>query len=145
MAKCKYCGAEISRLDKENCPFCGGRKPLEGEDMTTQDMTKALESLNGVGELPKPKSKIIAAILAFVFGIFGAHNYYLGKYKIGLITFGISAITIAGIGSILFFAVLHNIFGYLIPFFVMEALMIGVGISFLLRHDISDANGEFLK
>ncbi len=144
MAKCKYCGSEISRLDKENCPFCGGRKPLEGEDMTTQDMTKALESLNGI-ELPKPKSKIIAAILAFVFGIFGVHNYYLGKYKIGLITFGISAITIAGIGSILFFAVLHNVFGYLIPFFVMEALMIGVGLSFLLRHDIQDSRGEFLK
>ncbi len=144
MAKCKYCGSEISRLDKENCPFCGGRKPLEGEDMTTQDMTKALESLDGI-ELPKPKSKIITAILAFVFGIFGAHNYYLGKYKIGLIIFGISTITIAGIGSILFFAVLHNVFGYLIPFFVMEALMIGVGLSFLLRHDIQDSRGEFLK
>lgn len=145
MAKCKYCGSEISRLDKENCPFCGGRKPLEGEDTSTQDMTKALESLNGMVDLPKPKSKIIAAILAFVLGIFGVHCHYLGKYKIGLITFGISAITIAGIGSILFFAVLHNVFGYLIPFFVMEALMIGVGVSYLVRHDIADAKGEFLK
>ena len=46
MAKCKYCGAEISRLDKDNCPFCGGRKPLEGVDDSTQDMTKSLAELN---------------------------------------------------------------------------------------------------
>ena len=146
MARCKYCGAEISRLDKDNCPFCGGRKPLEGEDDSTQDMTKSLRDLHiEETNLPKHKSKIVAAILAFVLGIFGAHNYYLGKYKIGLITLGISVASIAGIGSILYFAVLHNVLGYLIPYFVMEALMIGVGVSLLVRHDVSDANGEFLK
>lgn len=146
MARCKYCGEEISRLDKDNCPFCGGRKPLEGEDDSTQDITQNLLGLDVDDErFPRHKSKIVAAILAFVLGIFGAHNYYLGKYKIGLITLSISLVSIAGIGSILFFAVLHNVLGYLIPYFVMEALMIGVGVSILLRHDVTDVNGEFLK
>ena len=145
MAKCKYCGSEISRLDKETCPFCGGKRPLEGIDNSTQDMTKALETLQEMGVEPKSKSKVIAAILAFLLGIFGVHNYYLGKYKIGLITLGISIVTIGGLGSILTFLVMHNVFGYLIPYFVMEALMIAVGVSFLVRADISDANGEFLK
>lgn len=145
MAKCKYCGAPISRLDKDNCPFCGGRKPLEGLDDSTEDMTKALDDLKVSGDVPKAKSKIIAAILAFIFGIFGAHCYYLGKYRIGLIVLGISIASIAGVGSILYFAALHNVFGYLIPFFVMEVLMIGVGVSILVRHDIVDVNGEFIK
>ena len=146
MAKCKYCGSEISRLDKENCPFCGGRKPLEGVDDSTQDMTKALETLSELGvPEPKQKSKIVAAVLAFVLGIFGAHNYYLGKYRIGLIILGISVISIGGLGSLLFFCVFHNVLGYLIPYFVMQALMICVGISLLVRHDIKDASGEFLK
>ena len=145
MAKCKYCGEEISRLDKEICPFCGGKRPLEEVDNTTQDVTKALETLQQMGVEPKSKSKILAAILAFFLGIFGAHNYYLGKHKIGLITLGISIVSIAGIGSILYFAALHNIFAYLIPYFVIEALMIVVAISFLIRPDISDANGDFLK
>lgn len=145
MAKCKYCGAEISRLDKDNCPFCGGRKPLEGIDSSTQDMTKALEDLASLEDAPKSKSKILAAILAFVLGIFGVHCYYLGKYKVGLIVLGISVISISGVGSILYFALLHNVFGYLIPLFIMEALMIGVGVSYLLRHDVVDANGEFLR
>ena len=145
MPKCKNCGSEISRLDKDICPFCGARKPLEGLDDSTQDMTKALETLQELGVEPKSKSKIISAVLAFVLGIFGAHCYYLGKYKIGLIILGISLATIGGIGSILFFLVFHNVLGYLIPFFLMEGIMIGVGLSYLLRHDITDANGEFLK
>ena len=145
MPKCKNCGSEISRLDKDVCPFCGARKPLEGIDDSTQDMTKALETLQELGVEPKSKSKIVAAILAFTLGIFGAHCYYLGKYKIGLIALAISLTSIAGVGSILFFAVFHNALGYLIPFFIMEALMIGVGVSYLVRHDITDANGEFLK
>ena len=143
MAKCKYCGAEISRLDKDNCPFCGGRKPLEGVDDSTQDMTKSLAELNI--EEPKQKSKIVAAILAITLGIFGAHSFYLGKHKIGFIILTISVATIAGIGSIFFFTLIHNAFGYLIPYFVMEAIMIAVGVSLIVRHDIKDSAGEFLK
>lgn len=145
MAKCKYCGVEINRLDKEICPFCGGKKPLEEDNNSTQDVTKALETLKQMGVEPKSKSKVVAALLAFFLGIFGVHNYYLGKFKIGLITLCISLLSIAGIGSILFFAALHNVFAYLIPYFVLEALMIVVGISFLVRPDITDANGDFLK
>lgn len=143
MAKCKYCGAEISRLDKDNCPFCGGRKPLEGMDDSTQDMTKSLAELNI--EAPKQKSKLIAAILAFTLGMFGVHSYYLGKYKIGLIILAITLGSIGGVGSILYFAIMHNVFGYLIPLFVMEAIMICVGVSILVRHDVRDNTGEFLK
>ena len=145
MAKCKYCGAEISRLDKDICPFCGKTKPLDGVDSSTQDMTKAFETLKEMGVEPRQKSKIIAAILAFILGVFGVHNYYLGKYKIGLITLGITLVSVGGIGSILYFALMHNIFAYLIPYFVMEFLMILVGVSLLVRNDISDVNGDFLK
>lgn len=142
MAKCKYCGESISRLDKDVCPFCGGNKPLDGIDDSTQDITKAIEQID-VNTMQR--SKVIAAVMAFLLGIFGLHNFYLGKNKIGLVTFGISAITIGGIGSILFFTVLNNVFAYLIPYFFLEALMIGVGISILARHDIKDERGEFLR
>jgi len=144
MAKCKYCGETISRLDKEVCPFCGGRKPLVDNDYATEDMTKALDSI-AESERPKAKSKIIAAILAFLLGIFGVHSYYLGRYKLGLIVLGISLFSIGGLGSIFFFTIFHSVFAYLIPMFVMEALMIAVGVSYLVRADITDANGDFLK
>ena len=145
MAKCKYCGSEISRLDKDLCPFCGGRKPLEGLDDSTEDMTKALEGLKDLDVTPKGKSKIVAALLAIFLGLVGGHAIYLGKYKIALFTFIISVITIGGFGTIAFFTFLQNAFAYLIPFFVMEALMIITGIALLTRSDVSDVNGEFLK
>lgn len=145
MAKCKYCGQEISRLDKENCPFCGGRKPLEGVDDSTQDMTKAFESLSKEDIGIKQKSKMVAAILAFVLGIFGAHNFYLGKKKIALITILITVVFVAAIGLPLFFTILPNALAFVIPYLILEAVMVVVGINILTRHDISDANGEFLK
>lgn len=143
MAKCKYCGETINRLDKDICPFCGQPKPLGGVDDSTEDFTTAFEPLNS--NPIKQKSKIIAAILAFLLGVFGCHDYYLGKYKVGLITLGITFVFIGGLGTILFFTCLNNALAFLIPYFIIEALMIAAGIAFLVRHDIKDARGEFLK
>lgn len=145
MAKCKYCGEEISRLDKENCPFCGGRRPLEGVDDSTQDMTKALEDLHDLGVEPKSKSKIVAGILAMFLGVLGIHELYLGKYKVALIIFLVHLVIIGGIGSLMFFTFYRSPFAYLIPYFILEALQIIVGIQILTRPDITDGHGEFLK
>ena len=143
MAKCKYCGQNISRLDKEICPFCGGKKPLDGTDTTTQDITKVL------GQIIDPKkikhcNRIVAAILAFVLGIFGAHSHYLKKHKVGFIILAVSVVTIGGLGSLLGLALHMGVWGYLIPYFVLEAFMIVVGINYLVRHDVTDGDGEFL-
>ena len=145
MAKCKYCGEEISRLDKENCPFCGGRRPLEGVDDSTQDMTKALEDLQDLDFEPRTKSKLVAGLLAIFLGIFGAHEIYLGKFKTALIIFLIHVVGIGGIGTAMFFSFLPNAFAYLIPFFFFEAIAIIIGLNIILRPDIVDSKGEFLK
>lgn len=146
MPKCKNCNAQISRLDKDICPFCGCLKPLEGVDNSTQDFTKAFEPLSEEAKGIKYKSKVVAAILAFVIGFLGGHSFYLGFKKVGLITFGVSAILIGGLGSLLFFTgAIANALAFLIPYFAIEACMIDVGVSFLIKHDITDARGEFLK
>lgn len=147
MPKCKSCGAELSRLDKDVCPFCGTLKPLEGSnDYQTEDITKAFDPIKDDLVDVKHKSRILTALLAFFVGVFGAHFFYLGKKKLGLITIGITLLSIASIGCLLYFTgLLHNVFAFLIPYFIIEALMIGSGIAILVRHDISDANGGFLK
>lgn len=144
MAKCKYCQQNISRLDKEVCPICGAKHPLDGEDTTTQDITKVL------GEYIDPKtvhvhSRILACILAIVFGFLGIHNFYLNKIKMGLIGLITSIVLIGGLGTLLFFGTSIGIFGYLIPYFVIESLMIAVGLSYIFRRDVVDGYGEFLK
>lgn len=144
MAKCKYCHEDISRLDKEICPFCGGTKPLEGTDDSTQDITSVINVMEHQDEL-KLHFKFVAALLSFFLGFLGVHAFYLGKMKKGLIILAISLAFIGGLGSIIFFAAWKSPFAYLIPYFVIEALMIGVGIGYLTKHNIVDSNGAFLK
>ena len=144
MAKCKYCGQNISRLDKEICPFCGGKNPLDGTDTTTQDVTKVLGQYVDAKKI-KHHSRILSAILAFFLGFLGIHSFYLGKKKAGLITLAISASLIGIVGTILFFLTPLGVFAYLIPYFVIEIMMIIVAVSYLVRHDVTDANGEFLE
>ena len=145
MAKCKYCNANISRLDKEICPFCGGLKPLEGQDDVTEDFTKSFNPIQCQNDV-KRKKKVVAAILAITLGVFGCHMFYLNKKNIGFIILASSITLIASIGSILYFSnALHNVFAFLIPYFVLEGLMIISGLWLLFRHDQVDGNGEFLE
>ena len=144
MAKCKYCHQDITRLDKEVCPFCGGYKPLEGEDGSTQDITKVIGDIQGAEEI-KLHSRVVAAILAFVLGVFGAHLFYIGKVKKGLITLACSLVFIFGLGSLIFFFAWPTLLVYVLFYLVIEALMIGVGIGYLVKRNITDSNGAFLK
>lgn len=145
MAKCKYCHEVISRLDKEICPFCGGVRPLEGTDTSTQDVTKVINQLDHPVKI-KHHKRIIAAILAAIFGFLGAHHIYLGKYKKGLITLGVCLFLIAGIGSIIFFAVSwKSPFAYLIPYFATEVYSLFSAYIYLTKHNVQDSHGEFLE
>ena len=145
MAKCKYCHEVITRLDKEICPFCGGAKPLEGTDTSTQDVTKVVDQLEHPVKI-KHKKRVVACLLAVIFGFLGAHHFYIGKKKDGLITLLFSLVFIALVGSILFFVIgWKNVVSYLIPYFVIELYCLFSGLSLLLKHNIQDSSGEFLE
>lgn len=144
MAKCKYCHETISRLDKDFCPFCGGAKPLDGTDTSTQDVTKVIDQLEKPVKI-KHKKRIIAALLAIIFGFLGLHHIYLGKIKKGLVTALVCLAFIGAIGSIIFFgAKWHNALAFLIPYFVTEVVSIFYGYIYLTNHSIQDSHGEFL-
>ena len=144
--KCKTCGATLSKLDKEICPFCGTRHPLEGMEDVTQDITKAFTPISKEYVQTKPKRKVVAMILSFFVGFLGVTSLYLGKKIQALVTFLISAVLIAGVGSILFFTgALSNALAFLIPYFVVEAISILGGLQIYFSNSITDARGEFLK
>ena len=144
MAQCKYCHASITRIDKEVCPFCGGKRPLDGTDTSTQDVTKIVDQLENAVEI-KHKKKIVAALLAVLFGFLGAPHFYLGKNKKGFLTACICLALIGGVGLILFFAVKwHSVFAFLIPYFVVEAYSLITAFMYLTSHNIQDSHGEFL-
>ena len=145
MAQCKYCHASITRIDKEVCPFCGGKRPLDGTDTSTQDVTKIVDQLENAVEI-KHKKRVIAALLAVLFGFLGAPHFYLGKVKNGILTACICLALIGGVGLILFFAVKwQSVFAFLIPYFVVEAYSLFTAFIYLTKHNIQDSHGEFLE
>ena len=145
MPKCRYCHESISRLDKEICPFCGGKKPLEGIDDSTIDITKVFNPVELKEKKLKPRSKTTAGILSIFLGVFGADECYIYRFKRSLIALAITLVFVGGLGSILFFFALKNVFGYLIPYFVLELYYIFKGVYILTSPTVKDGRGEFLK
>ena len=144
--KCRHCGENISRLDKDVCPFCGGLKPLEGVTDQTEDITKALNAIKvDKKDAVRPKLRIVAFILEFFLGIFGIDSFYLGKWIKGLIIIGITFLSIGLGGLALWIAGLHNPFAFLIPFIVVVTAHIIFSLNYLFRHDIKDKKGVYLK
>lgn len=144
MAKCKYCHEVISRLDKDVCPFCGGLKPLEGTDTSTQDVTKVIGQLENPVEI-KHKNRYFAAAFAIFLGFLGAPYFYIGKWKKGLLFALISLAFIGGIGSILFFTALHSALAFILPYCFIEVIFVYIGVTFITKHNIQDSHGEFLE
>ena len=145
MMKCKECGQKLSKLDRDICPFCGCRKPLEGMEDVTQDFTMAFTPVEIEKKEIKRKSKLIAALLSIFLGFFGATGFYLGKYKQALIQIAFSFIIVGGFGCLFFFTCLENALAFVIPGALVLCLNIAYGIRLLVSNSITDKNGEFLK
>ena len=145
MAQCKYCHASITRIDKEVCPFCGGKRPLDGTDTSTQDVTKIVDQLENAVEI-KHKKRIIAALLAVFFGFLGAPHFYLGKTKKGFLMMSICLGFISSVGLLLFFvANMRNAWAILIPYLVTEVYSLVTAYIYLTNRSIQDSHGEFLE
>lgn len=145
MPRCKNCHQMLSSLDKDICPFCGTLKPLQGVSTETQDITKAIDPIQKDYVEIKYKSRRIAACLCAFLGVFGAHQFYLGRIKMGIIYFAVSLCMIGGAGSTLFFTnLIPNAFAFLLPYFVILALDIVLAFIYLFDRNIKDSHGEKL-
>ena len=43
MPSCRNCGARLSKFDKDICPVCGAKNPLEGVSSETIDITSQID------------------------------------------------------------------------------------------------------
>ncbi len=146
MPICKNCGSRITKFDSDMCPICGAKKPLEGVTSETVEITTELNMKDPSFKQYKPTKRIVAFLLSLFVGVFGAAFFYIKQKRFAFIWLGLNLLIIGGVGSIL--AWLTNVgplWGYLIPLFAMYGFNIGVGIYFLVRPDLKDGNGEFMR
>ena len=146
MPKCKYCHENITRFDKEICPFCGGKKPLDGIDDSTYDITQCIDIMKEQGEITfKQRSHITNALLCMFLGIFGADAFYLGFYKIGIIRIVINALIFSGISFPVFFTTSLGGLAFAISGGILFVIYFILGIVNFFIKGKKDANGVFIR
>lgn len=147
MPKCKYCGENITKFDKEICPFCGGKKPLEGVESYTVDITQTINTVDKkTVENYKQHSKLINSLLCMFLGIFGADSFYLGHFKLGISRLLVGFIYIISLFCILYFAVnLEILYCLLISIGSIFIVYFILGVIGLFLNSRKDSNGAFLK
>lgn len=90
---CPYCGTELEYPKNENSPTIVIQNIINN-NTTTQTKT-TYETSGNATVSNNNKNKIVALILCVLFGMFGAHCFYVGKTKTGIIylfTFGLFGI-----------------------------------------------------
>ena len=140
MPKCKYCGENITKFDKEICPFCGGKKPLEGVESYTVDITQTINTVDKkTVENYKQHSKLVNSLLCMFF-------FYLGHFKLGISRLLVGLIYIISLFCILYFAVnLEILYSLLISIGSIFIVYFILGIIGLFLNSRKDSNGAFLK
>lgn len=145
MPVCRNCGGRISRFDKDRCPICGTVAPLKGVVSETVEVTSEID-LNSNEFNFKPKERGIVMLLFTLLGFSGAGFFYIKKNKLGLIWLLSNIILISILALLFIFLVkLDYVWGIIIPVIISYIINIGVGIYYLVKPDIKDGRGEFIR
>lgn len=146
MPKCKNCGTRLTKFDKDICPVCGTKNPLEGVSSETIEITSQLDISKEEFKNFHPTKRIVAFSYFTLLGWSGAGYCYLKLKMVALIWLLCNLAIFGGLFAILFTAAKMDVsWSILIPVFVLYGINIIVGFFVLLKKDLKDGNGEFLR
>ena len=145
MPNCKNCGARISKFDDDMSPVCGTKKPLEGINSETIEITSQID-LNNFAEGQKVVRRRKKLLLLFlVIGFVGAPFFYLKKKKAAILWLILNLVLLGGLFALFFFAFkLHIAIAILIPILVVYFLNGVMGAIYHFLPDLKDGDGEFV-
>ena len=145
MPNCRNCGARITKFDKDICPVCGTKNPLQGVGSDTMEVTSQID-LNNFQEGQKVKCRRKKLLLFFLaFGFTGAPFFYLKKKKAGIFWLVMNLVILAGVFALLFFlAKLHIAIAILVPVLTVYAISGITGAVYNFLPDLRDGEGEFV-
>ena len=145
MPNCKNCGSRISKFDKDRCPVCGTVAPLKGVSSDTVEITSEIDLKSGEFKF-KPKERNVAVLFFFLLGFTGAGFFYLVKKKTGLIWL-IGNLLVIGLLFLLFYLPVNAglLWAIVIPMIISYIVNIVVGFFYLMKSDIKDGRGEFIR
>lgn len=144
MPKCKNCGARIEKFNKDLCPVCGFKHPLEDVESDTIEITSEISNLPDY--INVVKSKKTAMLLFSLLGFTGAPFFYLKFNKKAVVYMLIHLAFIGLFGLLLFKTTKLEVLGFLVSFLISIFSSIIFGAIYLFtRSSIKDGNGDFIK
>ena len=81
---CRKCGAELQEGAKF-CPNCGASIEATQEAKKDSSLSDDLNKIVNPEGVSSPNSRLVAALLCFFLGSFGAHQFYVGKIGRGIL------------------------------------------------------------
>ena len=144
MPACKNCGARLTKFDKDVCPVCGTKNPLEGVPGDTIELTSFIDMEKNKDFRVKKKTTML--LYSFVAGFTGLHYFYLHDIKKGVICAVLNVLYF--IMSFILFSVVLDvgagitvILNLIIMYFVNSL----VGIELYFKDSLKDGYGEFVR
>ena len=146
MPTCKYCRSRITRFDKDICPICGVKNPLEGVTSETVEITSNFNLNAEELKTFRPHTKL-RTLLAFIsLGWTGLPHFYLRYPLQGVLWLLINIAFLGGFFALFYFVTsVGLILSIVIPVIIVYALNISFGIFTFFKHNLKDGNGEFLR
>ena len=144
MPNCKNCGARISKFDKDICPVCGTKNPLEGVSSETVEITSQID-LNNFVEGQKVvcrRKKMLILFLAC--GFTAAQFFYLKRKKFAVLWL---IINLAIMAAVYFLISMFRsplavcIIVAVLSTYVLNSIM---GAIYYFLPDLKDGEGEFV-
>ena len=145
MPNCKNCGARISKFDKDICPVCGTKNPLDGVSSETVEITSQID-LNNFVEGQKVVCRRKKMLILFIAcGFTAAQFFYLKKKKFAVIWLILNLLVMGG----LFFFLsmlpgIHMITAIIVPIALSYAVNSIMGAIYYFLPDLKDGEGEFV-
>lgn len=146
MPNCRNCGVRISRFNKDLCPICGTKTPLDGVSSDTMEITAQVD-LSGIkeGQRILRHRKPVLLLFALV-GFSGAPFFYLKQKSKALMWLAINLFAIAAFFLIFYYllqaGLLSSIF---LTIAVLYIFNITTGIVYFLIPNLKDGEGEFVN
>ncbi len=144
MPNCKNCGARISKFDKDICPVCGTKNPLEGVSSETVEITSQID-LNNFVEGQKVvcrRKKMLILFLAC--GFTASQFFYLKRKKFAILWLIINLLLIGGFFFLL--SMIQMPLPVVIILSILSSYVLNgvVGAIYYFLPDLKDGEGEFV-
>lgn len=147
MPKCRNCGEEITKFDKDICPYCGFKEPYDIDEYKTRDVTQTIDMIkdenNHIDFIIH--KKIIAFVFCLLLGFFSIDLVYLGYKKLAIVRTIINFVISSILFLFIFFLTELGFYSLLIAIGIPVSIYFFYSFSYLLRRGIRDSNGVYIK